>query len=59
MEKWQLAGIISNCSKPALILPADKPKRTSQSPKRSEGPNKLTTLLQSAVQKITEVIAFF
>jgi hypothetical protein len=59
MEKWHLAGIISNGSKPELILPTNKLNRTPCHQERSPEKNKTITLLQSIFRKMTEVIALF
>ncbi|MEN8136425.1 MAG: hypothetical protein ABFS18_12960 [Thermodesulfobacteriota bacterium] len=59
MEKWHLAGIISDGSRPELILPTNKLNKAPRRQERSQGKDKTITLLQSMLRKMTEVIALF
>jgi len=59
MEKWQLAGIISNDSRTEIILPAKGHHKSSLKVKRSMGDGRIFRFLQTSLRKMTEVIALF
>jgi hypothetical protein len=59
MEKWQLAGIISNGSRSKLILPTGKLFKAFTKEPRLIQPGSISKAVQKTLRKMTEVIALF
>ena len=59
MEKWQLAGIISNESRNEVILPTKELRRPTLRSKKSARGGKVSGFFQTTLRKMTEVIALF
>ena len=57
MEKWQLAGIISNDSKSEIILPIRGQRKPTSKVKRPAG--NVSKFVQTTLRRMTEVIALF
>lgn len=59
MEKWQLAGIISDGSRQGLIMPSDRLCGIRRLGKQFQGKNRLVTLLQMIFRKTIGVMTVF
>jgi hypothetical protein len=59
MEKWQLAGIISDESRSKLVLPTGKLSKAVNKKARAIQPGSISKAIQKTLRKMTEVIALF